>query len=286
MAKALSKKDYISLHFNSLGYRLPVFIICLILIFCRIELQFMILVSIGIPHVLFGLWRDYKTRLITKTKFQISFVINLILATLLCMTSKDIFIYVVFFRFILHFFEDDHFNHGLKNPIIGLALTFLFFSMDFFRSNQGMIIAFSAIVSLASMFLLNTKKFSEKFTNFYFMYSLFILVPIIFRLNSNSSSWSFNIAIIHSVLWIIYDCHSGNIFRPHKSQALILSISFLIINSLSIYFELLSFQQFYQIFFYAFYFMSFLHVFSRDQVLILQKIQKSYRHLKKRGIHG
>lgn len=282
MTRVLSKKDYISLHFNHIGYRLPVFIICLILIFCRIELQFMILVSIGIPHVLFGLWRDYKSRVIAKSKFQISLVINIILATLLCLLSKDIFIYVVFFRFVLHFFEDDHFNHGLKNPILGLALTFLFFSMDFFHSNHTAIITFSIIVTLASMLLLNTKKTTEKFTNFYFMYSLFILIPIIFRLYSNSSSWSFNIAIIHSVLWIIYDCHSGNIFRPHKSLALILSIAFLVINSLSIYFDLLSFQQFYQIFFYAFYFMSFIHVFSRDQVLILQKIQKSYRHLKKR----
>ena len=121
----------IGLNFNSLKYRIPIFAMAFVMIFVRIEYLFLILVSIGAPHVTYGLYREYKRNQTDKSLFLKALCLNFIIAMILLLISKQLFLYVTFFRFVIHFYQDRYFNFNSESLALSISIAILFFSLDF-----------------------------------------------------------------------------------------------------------------------------------------------------------
>ena len=265
-----SRLTYIQTLFSRTEVRLIFFLMSLILIFVHVEILFLILVSIGIPHVLIGLHREY-TYSTQQQRFLKALAVNVIIAFSLLFISKELFIYITFFRFIIHFFEDRVFNYGQTSLPASVAVALLFFSLDFFRTKYWFIVCFSLSIAAYLYFNFRKRPLIERGMLFLTMFALYPLIPLMFGVRADSSSWSFNLAILHSVLWMVYDVHSSEgKLHPHKSNAFLIAVTFLICSFAGSIFSIYSYQDYFRFFYYPFYFLSFLHIFSRDTIRILE----------------
>ena len=265
-----SRQAYIQSLFARTGFRLIFFLLSLILIFVHVEILFLILVSIGIPHVLIGLQREYTFSTQQQT-FIKALAINVTLAFTLLFISKDLFIYITFFRFIIHFFEDRVFNYGQTSLPASIAVALLFFSLDIFRTTYWFIVCFSLSITAFLYFNFRNRPLVERGMLFLTMFALYPLIPLMLGIRADSSSWSFNLAILHSVLWMVYDVHSSEgKLHLHKSNAFLIEATFFICSFAGYIFSIFSYQDYFKFFYYPFYFLSFLHIFSRDTIRILE----------------
>lgn len=199
----LTKTQLVSQFYHSIPVRVTLISLIVGLTFLQYDHLFFILFAINIPHFFLSSYRKSQRPDMVRKLYYSSEIASILAAVALALISTKLLLYITFFRFTLHFFEDEHFNSG-QNLALSVLLFTIFTLEDFPAFNPGFKIGL-ALLGL-SYFIFSLRKITaEKLLNFYPVYFLLIFLPILQNKTFNSSSWGYNLGILHSVMWLSWD---------------------------------------------------------------------------------
>jgi hypothetical protein len=275
----LSKKQLVTEFYHRTPVRVTLISLILGLTFLQYDQLFFLLFALNIPHFFLSSFRKSQKPEIRKGLFYISESVTLITAILLAIFAKELFLYATFFRFTIHFFEDEFYNTSFGSVLLSI-LVFSVFALEDFNTVPLTVKYALALCGMLYFFISNKGVWEKKFTNFYVIYLSLFFVPLIMNKTFNSSSWGYNLGIVHSLMWLSWDGFgkSRETFSKFSMSGMVMSRNFVLTAGFLIATLIYAgttggnLQSIMNQFFLVFYVGLFSHVFSDDFYLGARKL--------------
>lgn len=277
----LTKKQLVSQFYHSIPVRVTLISLIVAMTFFQYEHLFFALFVLNIPHFFISSYRKSKRPGMDMKLFYTSEISSILAAVILALVSTKLLLYVTFFRFTLHFFEDEHFNIGFRNTILSVLLFLVFSLEDFPALYPGL--KFGIVALALVYFLFSIKEFKkEHFLNYYPVYLLLLFVPLLLNKTFNSSTWGYNLGILHSLMWLSWEGfgRSGekfdkfNVSGLFTSSSMIITLIFTILTAVYVGMNNWDFQPLMKNFLVIFYVGLFSHVASDDFYKLYSKLSR------------
>lgn len=252
----------------------------LFFLFQRIDVLFYFVFIMNIPHLFISSMRKLKAENNHKKSLLISDLMAMFIGIILAVYYPKFLFYVVFIRFVLHFFEDKFFNIEYANIFLSTLVIILYLSTEFYQIPVSLRLIVSAL-GLITFYILKVRKNTYQVLNFYPVFMLLIFVPWLLRMNVNSFHWGFGIGMLHTLLWLTWDGfvkekdYQFSWLEMIRSSSFLITIGFSIAVSLYFYTQKWDYQYFLKNFMLLFYVCLFTHIFSADLFKIFLRFKGS-----------